>query len=389
MESRHAFIAQSVLVILTLFFIAALAQAQEPFNSHEVHLDGSITFRFKDAGPTQVLLDLEGMSKLLDMAKGADGIWSVLAGPLAPAIYGYSFVVDGQPRLDPGNSAVTPNLINLGNLVMVPGAVPLLWEQRNVPHGVVHHHFYTSTVTMGLPEGQSDYYVYTPPGYDAKKSTRYPTLYLLHGWSDLANGWTEVGKANFIFDNLIAEGKAKPMVVVMPLGYGDMKFVSSGHGVWDDDVAINHNVTLFTQALQTEILPRVESEYRVSKARNDRAIAGLSMGGLESLTIGLKHSDQFGWIGAFSSALGHQETDRLAAVNAKTLNLKLLWIACGTEDDLITPNRKFTARLKDKNIAATIVETPGMHTWMVWRDDLANFAPLLFQKNKAGRIQVF
>ncbi len=170
------------------------------------------------------------------------------------------------------------------------------------------------------------------------------------------------------------------MLVVMPLGYGDMKFVTSGGGVWDDDAAVAHNVALFSQVLLTEILPQVESAYHVSKDRNDRAITGLSMGGLESLTIGLTHPEQFGWVGGFSSALGHREKDGVVTLSGNRIGLNLLWIACGTEDDLITPNRQFIAWLKAKDIPVTAIETPGMHNWMVWRDNLAHFAPLLFQK---------
>jgi enterochelin esterase-like enzyme len=233
----------------------------------------------------------------------------------------------------------------------------------------------------GLDEGQSNYFVYTPPAYDPKKHKAYPVLYLLHGWSDLANGWTEVGEANFIFDNLIAEGKMKPMVVVMPLGYGDMSFVFNGHTSWNDAAAIDRNVSLFSEALLTEVLPRVESEYHVSKSRNDHAIAGLSMGGLESLTVGLTHSDQFAWVAGFSSAAAPLDRDaRLAAVRGNAADLKLLWIACGTDDALITPNRKFIASLKSRGVPVTQIETPGMHTWMVWRDNLEHLAPLLFQK---------
>jgi enterochelin esterase family protein len=372
----------TALVLILPFLLAVLADGQETesFKSNEVHADGSITFRYKDPAAGKVLLRLDGLKDPLAMQKNTEGVWSVVTPPLAPEIYGYAFEVDGQPRLDPKNLMVKPNLIYLGNSVSVPGNTPQLWEARNVPHGVVHHHFYTSKVVSGLVDGQSEYYVYTPPNYDPKNKRRYPVLYLLHGWSDLANGWTEIGQANFILDSLLAEGKVKPMLVVMPLGYGDMKFVNSGYEVWDDDAVIDHNVDLFSQALLTEILPQVESEYRASKNRNDRAITGLSMGGLESLTIGMTHPEQFGWVGGFSSALGHGEEKQLAALNGKTANLHLLWIACGTEDDLITPNRKFIAWLKSKDVPVTAIETPGMHDWMVWRDNLAHFAQLLFQK---------
>jgi enterochelin esterase-like enzyme len=149
--------------------------------------------------------------------------------------------------------------------------------------------------------------------------------------------------------------------------------------VWDEDATVGRNVSLFSRALLTEVLPQVESGYNVSKDRDDRAITGLSMGGLESLTIGLTHPEQFGWVGGFSSAVGHREKDELAALSGKSAGLHLLWIACGTADDLITPNRKFIAWLRSKDVPLTAVETPGMHTWMVWRDNLAHFAPLLFQ----------
>jgi enterochelin esterase-like enzyme len=388
MEPRHALSKTKITAALALImpvFMSALAHGQETpsFKSNEVHPDGSITFRYKDPAAGKVLLNLEGAGKPLAMRKGSDGVWTVVTPPLPPEIYGYGFEVDGRPQLDPKNPAVKQNLIYVGNMVTVPGSVPQLWEAREVPHGIVHHHFYTSKVVKGLVDGQSEYYVYTPPSYDPKRADPYPVLYLLHGWSDLANGWTAVGQANFIFENLIAAGKVKPMLVVMPLGYGDMKFVTSGGGVWDDDAAVAHNVGLFSHALLTEILPQVESGYHVSKDRNDRAITGLSMGGLESLTIGLTHPEQFGWVGGFSSAMGHREKDELAALSGMTASLHLLWIACGTEDDLITPNRGFIAWLRSKNVPVTAIETPGMHTWMVWRDNLAHFAPLLFQGKRS------
>jgi enterochelin esterase-like enzyme len=374
----------SALIVPVLLSVMTRAQATASFKSNEVHPDGSITFRYQDPAAGKVLLNLESESNLLPMDKDSDGVWSVVTPPLPPEIYGYVFKVDGRSQIDPKNPGIIPNLVSVGNLVTVPGSVPQLWEARDVPHGEVHHHVYASKVVSGLVDGQSEYYVYTPPGYDPKKGNRYPVLYLLHGWSDMANGWTAVGQANFVFDNLIAEGKVKPMIVVMPLGYGDMKFVTSGMSMWRDDAAIDRNLSLFRQALLTEVLPRVESEYQVSKKSDDRAIAGLSMGGLESLTIGLTHPEQFGWVGGFSSALGHHDEERLATLSRKSANPHLLWIACGTEDNLITPNRNFIAWLKSKDVPVTVVETPGMHTWMVWRDNLAQFAPLLFQGKRGN-----
>ena len=358
------------------------AQATARFHSTDVHPDHSVTFSYKDATATNVALALDGVAKPIPMEKDVTGIWTITTKPLVPEIYGYHFEADGTRRLDPANPHFTLNLVNISNLVTVPGDTPEPWEDTNVPHGTLHHHIYSTTAVLGLPQNQSGYFVYTPPGYDEKAKKPYPVLYLLHGWSDSDAGWSAVGRANLIFDNLLAAGKIKPMVVVMPLGYGDMAFVRN-YGLWDDPAAIDHNTDLFAKALLTEVLPRVESDYRVAKDRNDRAITGLSMGGLESLQIGLTHTDQFAWIGGFSSAVHNLDYAKvLASLDPKIANLSLLWVACGTEDTLIGPNRRLTAFLKTKEMPVTQIETPGLHTWLVWRDNLVHFTPLLFQPKK-------
>jgi enterochelin esterase family protein len=159
-----------------------------------------------------------------------------------------------------------------------------------------------------------------------------------------------------------------------------MSFVLGGNNVWDEPKVIDHNTALFTQALLTEVMPQVESAYNVSRKREGRAITGLSMGGLESLTTGLMHSDKFAWVGGFSSAIHNLDYNtQLTTLNPKTADLRLLWIAVGTDEPLLKPNREFIAWLKAKNMPVTQFETPGMHTWMVWRNDLIHFAPLLFQ----------
>jgi len=242
---------------------------------------------------------------------------------------------------------------------------------------VTHHHFYRSAIISD----DRDYYVYTPLGYSPAAKKPYPTLYLLHGFSDDASAWTAVGRANVILDNLIAQGKAKPMIVVMPLGYGAPEILSQGFAPSHDASLRQRNFQKFRDALLTEVLPQVEAAYRVSKDRKSRAIAGLSMGGAESLLTGLNTLDRFAWIGAFSS--GGVTEDFQADFPELNSNansqLRLLWIACGTDDHLIEINRKFRAWLDSKGIHHTDVETPGAHTWMVWRRNLATFAPLLFQ----------
>ncbi|HSY70463.1 MAG TPA: alpha/beta hydrolase-fold protein [Edaphobacter sp.] len=368
------------LALLLVLSTQLYAQAPARLRSTDVHPDHSVTFSYKDAAATKVSLALDGVEGPIPMEKDANGMWTVTTQPLAPEIYGYHFEADGDRRFDPANPRFTLNLVNVSNLVTVSGDTPQPWEDTNVPHGTLHHHIYGTTAVLGLPENQSGYFVYTPPGYNEKAKRPYPVLYLLHGWSDSDAGWSAVGQANLIFDNLLAAGKIKPMVVVMPLGYGDMSFAHDHNG-WDDRATIDHNTDLFTKALLTEVLPRVESGYRVSKDRKDRAIAGLSMGGLESLEIGLTHTDQFAWVGGFSSALSNVDyTQKLASLDPKTANLSLLWIACGTEDSLIEPNRKLVSFLKTKEMSVTQVETPGLHTWQIWRDNLIHFTPLLFQQ---------
>jgi enterochelin esterase-like enzyme len=313
------------------------------------------------------------------MEKDARGIWTVTTPSLSPEIYAYHFEADGDFRLDPANPNTTVNLVDISNLLTVPGDTPQPWDPTDVPHGTLRHHTYTTQTVLGLPQNQGRYFVYTPPGYDPKAKKPYPVLYLLHGWSDSDSGWTAVGRADLIFDNLLAEGKIKPMVVVMPLGYGEMSFIND-YSVWNDPAAIDRNTDLFTKALLTEVLPSVESEYHVSKDRNDRAIAGLSMGGLESIEVGLTHPGLFAWVGGFSSAVHNLDyTRKLASLDPRTAGLRLLWIACGTEDSLIEPNRNLVAFLKTKDMPVTQIETPGLHTWLVWRDNLIHFTPLLFQ----------
>jgi enterochelin esterase-like enzyme len=376
-----------LLAMALLLTSAALAQPSFPppapvFNSHEIHSDHTVTFRYKDAAAATVKLALEGTPHLLAMQRDPAGVWSVTTPPLAPELYTYSFQVDGKKHADPDNPRSTSSFTAVSSVLHLPGDTPEPWDTTAVPPGVLHHHTYTTRVVLGLPGNQSEYIVYTPPGYDARSRHRYPTLYLLHGWSDRVDGWTTNGQANIIFDNLLAEKRIQPMIVVMPLGYGDMAFVHNGHKVWDDPAKVQHNLSLFSQALLTEILPQVEADYAVSRKREDRAIAGLSMGGLEALTVGLTHPDLFAWVVGMSAAFHNTTyTQQLSDLNPKQANLRLLWVSCGTDDRLFDPNRRFIAFLQTHNMPVTAVETPGMHAWLTWRENLIHFTPLLFRKH--------
>jgi enterochelin esterase-like enzyme len=367
-----------VLLSGSLVFTAFAVMAQTQSNvSPEVQPDNRVTFRFHDPNAVKVELQLEGQTSHLPMQKDDAGIWNVTTDALQPDYYGYAFVADGVALIDPSNPLMKPNLLGTQSMVHVPGPASLPWEVNDVPHGVIHHHFYKS----GVVGDQRDYYVYTPPGYNAAARKKYPVLYLLHGYSDDASGWTAVGRANVIFDNLIAEQKAKPMIVVMTLGYGTPEMLAHGSSAFSHNDIRQRNLDKFREALLTEVMPQIEKEYRAAKDRNSRAIAGLSMGGSESLFVGLTSADRFGWIGAFSTGgLSDNLDQQFPGLKAKDVSdMRLLWIACGTDDHLFESNRRLREWLTSKGIKHTDIDTPGAHTWMVWRRNLAAFAPLLFQ----------
>jgi enterochelin esterase family protein len=344
--------------------------------SPEVHADGSVTFRHLDPYSQEVFLELEG-AKATIMQRDDYGVWSITTAPLEPNYYGYIFRNADIPIIDPSNQLLLPNLLQSENMVHVPGPASLPWEINDGPHGVISHHTYKSEVTGD----EREFYVYTPPGYDLRARTEYPVLYLLHGFGQEPRSWTEVAFANRILDHLIDESKAKPMIVVMPDGYGGPELIANGTKFYWSDAMREKSFSKFTASLLTEVIPQVERDYRVKKDRNARAIAGLSMGGAESLLTGLNHLDEFSWVGAFSSGgirkdIGQDFQGLDASANSK---LHLLWVACGTEDQLIGVNRDFRKWLDSKGITHTDIETQGQHTWMVWRRNLTNFAPLLFR----------
>lgn len=361
--------------LASLFVLAAWAQPPAPLISPEVHSDRRVTFRLRAPNAQKVELRREGATPV-EMQKDERGIWSVTVGPLEPDLYGYTLTADGVALIDPSNHVMKPNLLNTQSMVHVPGPATLPWELNDVPHGALHRHFYRSAVVGD----DRDLFVYTPPGYDPKAKKTYPVLYLLHGYSDDSSGWTAVGRAHVIMDNLMAQGKAKPMLVVMPLGYGAPEIARRGGPGLRDQALWRRNVERFRDALLKEVIPLVEKTYRVSRDRTQRAIAGLSMGGTQSLVTGLNALETFAYVGAFSSGgLLPDHDATFPGLDAKAnQKLRLLWIGCGTEDRLIEGNRKLLEWLKSKGVRYTWVETPGAHTWMVWRRYLAQFAPLLF-----------
>ncbi len=353
--------------------------AAGPVRSPEVGEDNRVTFRFRAPNAKEVILSMDG-SPRTPMTRDDRGVWSVTTAPLEPDLYPYTFVVDGTTLADPSNPLVKPIVMG-GNqsLAHVPGPSSLSWEVNDVPRGTIHHHFYESKIAG---EGR-DFFVYTPPGYDPDGEQEYPVLYLLHGITDDASAWTTAGRANVILDNLIAQGKAKPMLVVNPLGYAFPNVAQDLFKLFRDPATQRESMDKFAATVLDEIVPRVEESYRVAKDRDSRAIAGLSMGGAQAMHIGMNHPERFGWVGSFSGAFvmfGDDYAKSFPSLDPEAASkTRLVWLACGTEDFLIEPHRKFEGWLKSKGLRFASTETAGAHTWMVWRRYLTDFAPRLFQ----------
>ena len=389
-----------------------------PIKSPEVGADGRVTFRLRAPNAKEVAVALGG--NRLPMQKNDQGIWSVTTEVMAPDYYTYALVVDGTSVSDPSNRQVQTSYGSFQSMFVVPGEQPWL-PRPGIPRGAIARHPFRSAVA----NDDRDFFVYTPPGYDPRRSRPYPVLFLLHGLGDDAERWMNGGAANVILDNLIAQGTAVPMVMVTTLGYG----VNNGPA----GAMAPESITGYTRSLLTEVLPAVEKGYHVSRNREERAIAGLSMGGAETLYTALNNLDKFAWIGSFSGAFvmwpgafpqaGAPGAPSPAAAvpsgaapagatgepgaagrgrgavrtldvsvfekNFPTLDaransqIKLLWITCGTADSLIGVNRQFKAWLKSKNVKFTEEEAPEVgHVWPLWRKNLAEFAQQAFQRKK-------
>jgi enterochelin esterase family protein len=374
---RHVITSLAILA----FAVTTAGAQQPPVRSPEVHADGRVTVRLRAPNASAVIFASDAAPPA-PMVRDSAGDWSYTTGPLAPDIYSYTFRVDGVTIPDPQNPEMKPVFrMSLGqSLVHVPGPDSLSWEMRDVPHGTITEHFYASTVIGD----RRNYYVYTPPSYDPRRAQRYPVLYLLHGFSDDASGWVRAGRANVILDNLIADRRATPMIVVMTLGYGAPEILDGFYwGRQIDSALFRRNTMRFTDALLKEVIPQVERRYYVATTRAGRAIAGLSMGGGQSLYIGLNNPDRFAYIGAFSSVttLNDQAYSSLYPGVTEGINkqLALLWVGVGRDDFLHRENVRFRNWLRSQNVTFDWVETAGGHTWMVWRRYLTDFLPRLFR----------
>lgn len=350
--------------------------------SPEVHADRTVTLRLRAPNATQVEVAGEIMQGKapIAMTKGEDGVWTATLGPLPPEIWVYNFRVQGVDVADPSNPAIkpVPPGFAMSSFVEVPGDTPAFYDSRPVLHGEVRMVLYESK-TMGVTRWV---WIYTPPNYD-KSGAKYPVLYLLHGNGEAQNGWVMNGRANIILDNLIADKKAQPMIVVMPQGHA-LQGANVGPLVrltGETDMFSKR----FPQDLLQEVIPLVERNYRVYTDADQRAIAGLSMGGGQALSIGLARTDLFHYVLGFSGAVGgpfmNAETEFGEALSKpEVLNsrLRLLWVSCGKQDFLYQANRQFVDMLKGKGVNVLFRETEGSHVWSVWRNYLNETAPMLF-----------
>lgn len=369
------------LLLAALCTTAASAQAprREPavndtVQSPEVSSDHHVTFRIFAPRASEVTLagDWLGATPAPKLSKDERGVWSVTLGPFEPSIYIYSFNVDGVAIADPVNPRIKLRARTSASMVEVKDDTPAFWEARDVPHGSVEINWEKSKAIAGETRA---IWIYTPPDY-AKTTRHYPVLYLLHGSNDTAAGWTMAGNANFVLDNLLAGGKALPMIVVMPFGHATPFGVPVPQGGTTNDA-------LFEDYLLKDVIPTVEARYRVSPGRENRAIAGLSMGGGQSLRIGLGHLDLFSAIASFSGAVPADFETRFAALlqdyNGTNQKIKTLFIGCGQQDSLFGRSKNLSELLTKYQVRHTFHPIDGVHNYTVWRKYLAEYAPLLFR----------
>jgi enterochelin esterase family protein len=302
-----------------------------------------------------------------EMTRDSEGVWTVTTDPVRPGFHYYELIIDGTRMPDPASQTFFGWARPTSGLE-VPDPALDFYSAKDVPHGNVSINWYHSKTT-GQPRRA---YVYTPPNY-ANTVVRYPVLYLQHGAGENETSWTWQGKANLILDNLIAEKKAAPMIVVMPFAYAYP---------WHAGVAQDKQRADFEKDLLTDLIPFVQSHYRVAADREHRALAGLSMGGGLTLAIGPRHLDTFSRLALFSSGGGQAPEKTLAdvAANAKNVNaqLKLFWIGVGTEDGAMAGAKRLSDFLNSAGIKHTYKTSPGAHTWIVWRKYLQEVAPQIF-----------
>lgn len=388
------------LIIITLLFSMLSVYAQENLDfmgktgitSPEIHDNNTVTFRLKAPHATNVKVQgswIPGQGYVqgtVDMIKATDGVWSYTTQVLPSELYSYSFIVDGLKMNDPNNVYSIRDVASVVNIFLIGGGQAELYKVNDVPHGTVARQWYSSP-TLNMTRKMT---IYTPPGYEQGKKS-YPVLYLLHGVGGDEEAWMSLGRTSQILDNLIAQGKAEPMIVVMPNGHtsntaapgesskGFYKPIMMTPDVSNGDMEKSFN----------DVISFVEDNYRVKKGKADRAVAGLSMGGFHSLYISANYTNTFDYIGLFSPAIMppnnaastiYQKLDEKLKIQKENA-YKLYWIAIGKEDFLYKNVSDHRQKLDQMNFKYTYIESSGGHSWVNWRIYLSQFVPLLFKNN--------
>ncbi|NQU85977.1 MAG: esterase [Mariniphaga sp.] len=376
------------IMVATVCHVNAQFQRGPRLVSPEVNEDKTITFRLLAPEADKVTVSgnwMSGWGTQVDLAKGDSGIWSFTTEVLPAEFYTYSFNVNGVKTLDPSNSQVVRDGTRFENVVIVPGKESNVYTVKNIPHGKLSKVWYSSP---SLDKNRR-MYVYTPPGYEGS-GKKYPVFYLIHGAGGDEDAWTTLGRAPYILDNLIEEGKAEPMIVVMTNGN---PWSAAAPG---DEPAVENAETPditqmarggFEKSLVNDVIPYIEKNYRTLTDKNHRAIAGLSMGGMHTQNITNSNPDKFGYIGVMSMGLMNDprwgnydvEDHKKQVLSIQKNGVKLYWIGCGKEDFLyegVTNLRKF---YDDLGFKYEYRESTGGHTWANWRIYLSELAPKLFR----------
>lgn len=362
---------RKISVTLSAFFtllslpLVVLSQQRTPaFVSPEIHADMSVTFRVRAPNAKEVKLDSQITAESQQMTKDENGIWSVTFGPVKPDIYPYCFVIDNIQVADPNNTLIFANERFKFSLVDIPGDQPLIHALQNVPHGNIDYCYYKSETLNRIRR----LVIYTPPGFDVNGKTRYPVLYLIHGGSDTEETWTKVGRANLIADNLIAQGKTKPMIIVMPYA-NVMPGPREG----------------FTKDVINDIIPYIEANYPVLTDSRHRAVAGFSVGGGQTLNIGLMNPDKFAYVCSYAPYTATEEfranfTDWMPDTALMNKQLKLFSISIATDDFLYESVKANIALFREKKLNLQTLVVPGGHTWMNCKLYLTNTLQQLFKE---------
>ncbi len=386
----------AIFALLTLALVTSPRAEAQParrqptpndlLKSTEVSADHKVTFRIyaPKASEVSVSGDFGAGGKL---TKDEKGVWSITVGPFTPDFYSYTFSVDGVRTIDPKSAMIKQGIGSLESMFLLPGAEADFEATKDVPHGEVHIAWYRS----GTLDASRSMHVYTPPDYEVG-SEQYPVLYLLHGGGDEDSGWSTIGRAGFILDNLVAEKKAVPMIVVMPNGSMPRpanlpRFEPGTTPTPEARAAMETARNRFTDELLKDVVPYVEKHYRVKTGQENRALAGLSMGGGQTLQVATTHPDEFAYVGVWSAGIGGRNAESFETRNESFLKnadhvnkvVKLFSISVGDKDFTLNGSKSLAESLEKHGIKHELHVSGGGHTWINWRHYLSEFAPKLFR----------